>query len=223
MSLRRIKVNGRKVWQARVEVGDLRKSALRPTKQEALDAESALRGELKARTAHDEHTADRAATLRDVLEFYALDMEARGRGAESVSRVDYTRRVIEALMPELLDKPVSRIGDADVAFRNRRAREGSVVHQVVAGEKVTRRVPTKPSTINRDLRTLRAALKKARPEYRFPGGAFFPEDETRVRWLRPEEEILVLEPMPSPFREIAKLAALTLMRLSEVRTLRPGR
>jgi integrase len=78
----------------------------------------------------------------------------------------------------------------------------------------------KESTINRDLRTLRAALKKARPEYRFPGGAFFQEDETRVRWLRPEEEILVLEPLPSPVREIAKVAAYTLMRMSEIRLIR---
>ena len=31
----------------------------------------------------------------------------------------------------------------------------------------------------------------------------------------------MLEPMPSPFREMAKLAALTLMRQGEVRTLRP--
>ena len=38
--------------------------------------------------------------------------------------------------------------------------------------------------------------------------------------MRPEEEILVLETMPSPFREIAKLAALTLMRLSEILRLR---
>lgn len=75
---------------------------------------------------------------------------------------------------------------------------------------------TKPSTINRDLRTIRAMLKKARPEFNVPAGVFFPEDETCVRWLRPEEEILVLEIMPSPFREIAKLAALTLMRLGEI-------
>ena len=45
----------------------------------------------------------------------------------------------------------------------------------------------KPSTINRDLRTIRAMLHRVRPDFRFPGGAFFPEDETRVRWLRPEE------------------------------------
>lgn len=82
------------------------------------------------------------------------------------------------------------------------------------------RAGTKPSPINRDLRTLRAALKRAKPDFRFPAGAFLPEDETRGRWLRPEEELLVLETMLSPFREIAKLAALTLMRLSEIRTLR---
>jgi integrase len=83
-----------------------------------------------------------------------------------------------------------------------------------------RRVPCKPATVNRDLRTLRAALKKACPEYRFPAGAFFREDETRVRWLRPEEELLVLETVPATIRAIAKLAALTLMRLSEIRLMR---
>jgi integrase len=99
-------------------------------------------------------------------------------------------------------------------------REGRTVYQVVAGQWVKVRVPTKPSTINRDLRTLRAALKNTRPEYRFPAGAFFPKDETRVRWLRPDEELLVLEPMLSPFREMATLAALTLMRQGEIRLLR---
>ena len=63
-------------------------------------------------------------------------------------------------------------------------------------------------------------LKRGRPDFRFPAGAFYPEDETRVRWLRPEEELLVLETMDAPFRGIAKLAALTMMRLSEVRLLR---
>lgn len=63
-------------------------------------------------------------------------------------------------------------------------------------------------------------LKLARPDFRFPGAAFFPEDETRVRWLRPEEELLIFDSMPLPFSAMARLAALTLMRQGELRTLR---
>lgn len=91
---------------------------------------------------------------------------------------------------------------------------------MIDGKKVARQEVAKPSTINRTLRNLRAALKLVRPEYRFPAGAFFQEDESRVRWLRPEEELLSLDAMPSPFREIAQLAALTLMRMTEIRLLR---
>ena len=63
-------------------------------------------------------------------------------------------------------------------------------------------------------------LKQAEPEYRFPSVAFFREDTTRVRFLRPEEEMLLFAMIPEPFRAIARLAALTLMRLGEVRELR---
>ena len=222
MSVRKIKNHGKWVWQARVAYRGLRRAAFRATKEEARQAESELLQGLKVQTQQSAEAASRPATLRRLFEFYAADMRARGKGAESVGRVEYTARAVEALTPELLDKPVTEIADADVfAFRNARAREGRVIYELSsAGVRFERRIPAKPSTINRDLRTIRAALKKVRPEYRFPGGAFFKEDETRVRWLRPEEEILVLEPMPSPFREIAKLAALTLMRLSEIRLLR---
>jgi integrase len=203
MSIRAIKVNGRKVWQARVAFKGLRKSTIRPTKDAARQAEADLLRALREQAGQAEQAGAMPATLRTLLEFYAEDMKNRGKGDDSLERVEYTGRAIEALMPEVLDKPVGAFGDAEVfAFRTARRRAG-----------------TKPSTINRDLRTLRAALKLARPDYRFPGKTFFKEDETRVRWLRPEEELLVLEPMASPFREIAKLAALTLMRMTEIRTL----
>jgi integrase len=221
MAVKRIRNHGKWVWQARVAYRGRRRSAFRESRDGARAAQAELLRELKADADQAEQAAARPATLRQLLEYYALDMAARGKAEESVGRVDYTRRSIEALLPELLEKPVGAIADADLfAFRNLRAREGTAVYEVVAGQRVKVRVPTAYSTINRDLRTLRAALKKARPDYRFPGGAFFPEDETRVRWLRPDEELLVLEPMPSPFREMAKLAALTLMRQGEIRRLR---
>jgi integrase len=142
--------------------------------------------------------------MRTLFEFYAAYLGARGKSPETIGRAVETAKAVERLMPEVLDRTVTEIGDAEIfAFRKARDREGA-----------------RPSTINRDLRTIRAMLKKARPDFRFPAGAFLEEDETRVRWLRPEEELMVLEPMPSPIREIDKLAALTLMRLSELRLLR---
>ncbi len=204
MAITRIKLNGRRVWQARVQFRGLRRSRVCETKEAARAAEAELLQQLKEQHARAQSEATRPVTLRTLFEFYVADLEARGKSPDTVARAVETAKAVERLMPELLDRVVTEIGDTEVfAFRKARGRGGA-----------------KPSTINRDLRTLRAALKRARPEYRFPGGAFFKEDETRVRWLRPEEELMVLEPMPSPFREMAKLAALTLMRLSEIRLLR---
>ncbi len=138
-----------------------------------------------------------------------------------MSRAAVTALAVQTVLPALLDKAVGAVTDADIyAFRAAMRREGKRIRETVAGKRVERRGPAKPATINRDLRTIRAMLKQARPEYRFPGGALFAEDETRVRWLRPEDELLVIDTLRSPYREIAKLAALTLMRLSEIRLLR---
>ena len=240
MSVRRIKNHGTWVWQARVAYRGLRKAAFRPSKETARDAEAELLGELKAKSAATDQVDQAPATLRQLLEHYIERLEDRGKGSDTVVRAVGTAHVLERLLPELLDRPVSRIGDTELfAFRRVRLeqsvtalrleaeaqalRAAGKVAKAEAREKAAeaaQRAGTKPSTINRDLRTLRAALKLARPDYRFPAGVFLPEDETRVRWLRPEDEILVIETMRSPFREIAKLAALTLMRLSEIRLLR---
>lgn len=204
MSIRAIRVHGRKVWQARIAYRGQRMSTIRATKGEAKTAEAELLGKLQAKVGQLEQAGGAPATVRALLEGYAERLAARGKSPDTLGRATSTALAVERLMPALLDKPVGSVTDADIfAFRQARVR-----------------ARIKPSTINRDMRTLRAALKVARPDYRFPGGAFFPEDETRVRWLRPDEELLVLEPMPSPFREIAKLAALTLMRQTEIRTLR---
>jgi integrase len=240
MAIKRIRVNGRKVWQARVAYRGLRKSTIRPSKAEARDAEAELLRELNARATATESAGQRPATLRQLFESYAAGLEARGKRPDTIARAVETAHVVEWLLPEWLDQPVSRIGDAEIfAFRQARVDQSVRALQLAdtarrlraqgdraradmkeRAARTAQRTPTKPSTINRDLRTLRAMLKRAVPGFRFPRDAFFKEDETRVRWLRPEEELLVLEPMRSPFREMAKLAALTLMRLSEIRLLR---
>jgi integrase len=74
--------------------------------------------------------------------------------------------------------------------------------------------------MNRDLRTIRALLRRALPGYRFPEGAFFPEDETRVRCLGGDDSERLFANLEPLFSEMARLAALTLMRLSEIRLLR---
>ncbi len=204
MAIRRIKVHGRWRWQARVALRGERTSRLCETKQNAKEVEAELLQRLKAEAAKAEDEGNHPATLRALFEMYVADLDARGKNQDTIGRAAQTGHAVKAIMPGLLALPVSKIGEKEIfAFRAARAS-----------------AKTKPSTINRDLRTLRAMLKKVRPEFKFPGGAFYPEDETRVRWLRPEEEALIFVGMPSPFREIAKLAALTLMRLSEIRLLR---
>jgi len=148
MSVKRIKNHGTWVWQARVAYKRLRRAAFRATKEEARSAEAELLRTLKAEHGQAEQRAAVPATLRQLLTLYVGDMRARGKGDESVERVEYTARNIEAVTPELLERPVSRIGDAEIfAFRNARARSGVVAYDLVDGVKVPRRIPAKPSTI----------------------------------------------------------------------------
>jgi hypothetical protein len=58
-----------------------------------------------------------------------------------------------------------------------------------------------------NLGTLLAPARLVRPELRVPKGPFRKAPE-RVRWLALEEELLVLDVLPLPFRYVAKLAAL---------------
>ena len=182
MAIRHIRLNGRKVWQARVAYRGLRTSTIRPTKQAARDAEAELLQALKVRAGQAEKAGGRPATLRQLFEFYAADLEARGRGVDSIGRAVETARAVERLMPNLLDWPVSRIGEAEVfAFRKARVSDSTAARRRLARAATLReagalaeaealerqaasraREGTKPSTINRDLRTLRAMLKRAR-------------------------------------------------------------
>jgi integrase len=218
MSVKRITINGtQKVWMARISIRGVRKSRVCDTKDAARQAERELADECRAEANKAEQTGAAPATVKQLCEYYVLDLERRGKGSESIGRAVTTAKAIEAVAPTLLALPVSRVTARDIYdFRQARLRAGS-----------------KPSTINRDLRTVRAMLKQARPDFKFPGAAFLPEDETRVRWLRPEEELLVYDTIQQatkptkkrgsrslPFAAMARLAALTLMRQAEIRLLR---
>lgn len=63
-------------------------------------------------------------------------------------------------------------------------------------------------------------LRRAEPMFHFPSGIFLAEDATRLRWLKPEDELIVFATMPKPFGDMARLVAITMMRLSEIRTVR---
>jgi integrase len=205
VSVKRVTINGtQKVWMARISYHGVRRSRVCVSKEAARQAERELSAECRQQAEQAERTGAAPATMKHLCEYYVLDLERRGKSPDSIARAVTTAKAIEAVAPGLLAMPVTGVTARDLYdFRQARLRGGA-----------------KPSTLNRDLRSMRAMLKQARPDFRFPGAAFLPEDDTRVRWLRPEEEILVLDAMPSPFREMAKLAVQTLMRQGEIIALR---
>ena len=203
MSVRLVTIRGRTAWQARVAVGGLRKSKTCRTKAEARQAEAALLQALKRQAATAAIDGTQPASLRGLFEAYVADLEARGKSADVIARAAQTGLAMERILPDLLQKPVTAISPADiVAFCRGRQADG-----------------IKGSTINRDLRTLSAMLRKARPDFNFPRGVFAPEEE-RIRWLTAQEEVALFAALPGRVGDIARLAAITLMRLSEILKLR---
>jgi hypothetical protein len=155
MAVRQVKVHGRKVWQARVAYHRLRKSAVCESKQAARDKEADLLRELREKHDRAQQEEQAPATVKALFEAYVADLQARGKGAETVGRAAQTAMAVEAVLPELLSKEVPRITDADIfAFRAAMTRAGKRVVEAVAGKRVERRGPAKPSTVNRDLRTI---------------------------------------------------------------------
>jgi integrase len=205
MSIRKITLaSGTKLWQARVMVDGQRRSALRPTYEAAKTAEADLRRALHQEIALAGAVAARPGTVRDGLRGYVARLEARGKSPDSVARARQVEGAITAAVPGLLDRPVSSLTAEDLfAYKQARDRAG-----------------TAPSTINRDAAVVRAMLKLVRPEFHWPAELKAPEDHTRVRMLTPREATPLFATMAEPGRSMARLAALTLMRLSEIRRLR---
>jgi hypothetical protein len=195
MAIYRKRINGRKVWWVRVNYRRLNASRVCESSEAAKNAEAELREGLRRKVEHTDRAGLQPATLKALFEGYVADLEARGKGPDTVGRAAQTAKAFEAVLPALLPAAVGQFKERDVfAFREARAGRGKAEHdQPGPAHHPGHASGPGPTSASR------------------PAPSSQP-DETRVRWLRPDEELLVLEPMPTPFREIAKLAALTLMR-----------
>jgi hypothetical protein len=152
MSVRQVKVHGRKVWQARVAFQGLRSSRVCTSRDAAKRAQAELLQELKRRAGQAEQAGLAPATFRQLFDAYAEDLEARGKGEDTIARAVQPCAVLEALLPDLLAKPVSRITEADIlAFRRARAERPCFTPRPRDPEQKPARppAPAKPSTINR--------------------------------------------------------------------------
>ncbi len=158
MAVRQVRVHGKKVWLARVQLNGRRVSRVCRTFAEARAAEADLHGALRDAVAAEHEKRTRPATLREAFEAYVEGLAARGKPPESVYRAAQTARVVEATLPEALDRPVNQFGEAEV-FAFRKAREAAGI---------------KPATINRDLRTLRAHPSPRAARVPIPGRRLLP-------------------------------------------------
>ena len=202
--VRRIKIRGKWYWQARPSYKGLRRARLCDTKEEAKRAKAAILTELIGEARQKARVDEESTTLELLCDAYVADLEARGKGYDSIKGVTTTKKRLEKFFGPRMNEPIELLTEADLfAFRAYYAQAGS-----------------KPSTINHDLANIHTMLKLFAPHVPFPKRIFFPQDTTRVRYLTPDQKERVMGLLPSPIREIALLAALTLMRLSEILRLR---
>jgi integrase len=196
------KVKGR--WQARVGYQGLRASQLCDTKEEAKRVKAQLRLKLIEKARRRTRVNEGPATLELLCDAYVADLEARGKAKDSIRGVKTTKKRLEWFFGQRMKEPLDLLTEAALfAFRAYYLEKGS-----------------RPSTINHDLLNIHTMLKLFAAGFPFPKRIFLPEDNTRVRYLEPDEKTRVMGFLQPPIREIAELAALTLMRLTEVRRLR---
>jgi len=101
MAIYHRKVNGRKVWWVRVNHKGLNASRVCATKEDAKLAESDLLQGLKRRAGEAEQHGRVPATVKALFEVYVADLEARGKGPDTVGRAAQTALSVERALPEL--------------------------------------------------------------------------------------------------------------------------
>jgi integrase len=218
MAVKRVKNHGAWMWRARVGYRGKQRARFCESKAAAEQAAAELRQELKREAEQEQREPEQPVTLTLVAEAYLLDLEARGKSRDTLSTARNTVERLKEYFGTRMQEPL-RLTEGDL-YDFRAYRLSLWAKKGKEGKPLADLHGVKASTINRDLRTMRAMLRHVFPDFKFPGKVFLPEDETRVRWLEPKQEAEVLLGMRAPFRQMAQLAALTLMRLSEIRSLR---
>jgi integrase len=201
--IRKVVLRGRQLY--RVQVGGTgrgnRKSKICATLEEALATKRAwLAGETMPAAPGPDPDAD----VEDVIRHHALALREQGKDG------DRTEQVIVALgrlYPGLLATPARAVTESHMAAFVQLRREAGI----------------KDNTIVRDLRALRAGIKRIRPDFVVRAEVFPSEDLTRVRML-PEEARRDVFPYIADqfgvrFARLAELAMLCVCRLSELRLL----
>ena len=84
MPIYRKKINGRLVWRVRVVHKGLNASRICATKPEAREVEPVLLVELKRKAAAAEQSGLAPATVKGLFEAYVADLEARGKGPDTI-------------------------------------------------------------------------------------------------------------------------------------------
>src|SRR5438067_1230254 len=111
MSVRLIRVHGRPVWQVRVSLRGWRRSRLALTRSQAREHEAELLQALRREAQQTKNSVERPPTLRMTFAGYEEDLEARGKGSNTIARAVQTARAFEDLMPDSLDRSLADFGD----------------------------------------------------------------------------------------------------------------
>jgi integrase len=192
--------SGTWAYQVRVMVRGRKRSKLCPT----LEAAQAVRddwerGGLPAEGAEEE-TPEAEPAVEDALDRHEVALVANG---QNPAPPQYVRAALRRHYPELLGIAVDAITpDHFTVFQRRRLAAG-----------------IKPNTVIGNLRGLRAAIKRLRPDFVVSEKGFPKEDKTRHKQLAPREKAQGLLACREPAQTMAELAALTFMRMGELRLL----
>jgi integrase len=208
--IRKVVIRGHRKY--RVQVGGTgrgnRKSKVCDTLEEALAAKAQLlasKGNVV--DASDAPTETPPTTVEDAIYQHAHRLREEGK-ASAGDRTEQIVAGLQAAYPGLLALPLVAVTDKHIATYRDRRREAGI----------------SDGTIVRDFRSLRAAIKAWRPDFKITAEVFPPENLTRVRLLTDDRRAEVVPYMADVyglrFARMAQLALMAVMRLTEVRTLR---